>query len=1023
MNVLARHSTGSHDEPVAGDVELRVGGPGVPDAHSSESVEVLARWLRTAEEKYPGVMGPIRQEGPWFAIPLTCPRGARSARFGLWLGELDRQGQLLHMVASYLAAVHHVLVSVREPSANVLEVLVSDSTTPSGLNRFLNGLDSVLEILAHGRSDLLLQHLTGRLPPDEMPFVEDREEREEHPATDVEADAVVSVLFQPVDFPSLARLDASLLAYDDEDAGAVGRVLGELLQPFLLDSARMTVGRKAVRVDHICLPGLLRADSRAAEESVLAPALRLATKPGRHFVALCRNTALRLGDRLPHLLAQGPLCDGASTALLLLQRVLDTLIGSGGLKDHRLTLELVGADPRTEAAFRARTPWLVAERAASAASTDAPRVDVVVLFPAARPSALELRPDSVVIDLFGTWSLRPRPEVLAKNIVYVRGASVRLAGEAVVSTPSFAPDRVEPALLEALLRELDAEASSDGLAHEHRLEIGGIRGFWGEIRRAEWDAFHSRRRGELARFQVSGQVTAANPGLASLPDGATNICEYIFREAHLRSGSCLVDPQSGQSATYAELRRLAAAYARRFRALGLRQGDVVALAAPDGISSVAVMLGCFLGGWVFAPLNHTASAVNFEAMLSSASPRLVLHAASTVARHLPVLSTRRCAELASFLPPDALDGVEGDVTPLPVSPEAPAVMLFTSGSTGGPKAVTHTHADFITCSRNYAPYVVELRPDDRVYTPSPTFFAYGLNNLLLSLSAGATHVISVPRNGGMGVAEILARNEVTVLFAVPAVYKLIISKNDRGLRLPKLRLCISAGEKLPLKLYREARSFFSVNVLDGIGCTEAISTFISNRESYVAPGCTGVVVPGFEVKLVNPRGELCRVGEVGVLWVRGGALTRGYVNAPDLTEKHFVDGWFNTQDMFFMDAEYRLYNVGRAGSVIKINSCWFSPEMMESVLQSHPAVKECAVCVVIDDYGLPRPKAFIVTGEHERSEPELEHLWAELRVLSKEKLGKDHYPHLFATIKTLPRTSSGKLMRSELAKLLTSGPP
>ncbi|RKG70115.1 hypothetical protein D7V80_06625 [Corallococcus sp. CA054B] len=999
MNALARHSSGIHEEAEAGDVDLRVG---APEAPASPSVEALARRLRLAVEKHPDVVRAIRQAGSRFAIALTCPRGARPTRFGLWLGELDRQGRLHTLVASYLAAVHRVRVSVQEPGAEVLEIVVSDATTASGIDRFLTGLDAVLELLAHGRSDLLLRHLTGRPPPDEIPFVEDCEERE---APQVEADAVVSVLFQPADLPSLARLDASLLAYDDADAEAVGQLLGELLQPFLLESAGMTVGRTAVRVDHICLPGLWGADISATEEA----AFRLATKPGRHVVALCQHTARRLGEGSAPSLARGPLCDGASTVNLLVQRVLDSLIESGGLKDQRLTLELVGADPRTEAVFQARASWLGEAPAA-------PPVHVVVLFPAARSSAPELRPDSIVIDLFGAWNLRPRPEVLAKNIVYVRGASVRLAGEAVVPTPSFAPGRMEPALLEALLRELEAEAGS---IHEPRIEIEGVRGFWGELRRAEWDAFHARRLGELARFQPSGQVTAANPALAEVAARATNLCEFIFRDAHLRSSSRLIEPRSGRSVTYAELRRLASAYARRFKGLGLRQGEVVALAAPDGIPTVAVMLGCFLGGWIFAPLNHTASVANFEAMLNAANPRLVLHAASTVERHLTALSTLRCEELASFLSPDALDDGAGEVSLVPVSPEAPAVMLFTSGSTGVPKAVLHSHADFIICSRNYAPYVVEFGPDDRVYTPSPTFFAYGLNNLLLSLNAGATHVIAAPRDGGVGVEEVLARHEVTVLFAVPAIYKLLLSKSDHSPRFPKLRVCISAGEKLPWKLYREARSFFGVNMLDGIGCTEAVSTFVSNRESEVAPGCTGVVVPGFEVKLVNPRGEPCRVGEVGVLWVRGGALARGYVNAPALTETQFVDGWFNTQDMFFMDAEYRLYNVGRAGSVIKINSCWFSPEMMESVLQTHPRVKECAVCVVHDDYGLPRPKAFIVTGEQEHSTSELERLWSELRALAKEKLGKDHYPHLFATLQTLPRTSSGKLMRSELAKRVT----
>lgn len=1029
MTTVAKRSLGTDEELATGVVDRHACVLGAPDDHFSELGEALSRKLWLVREKYPGVVGPICQTGSRFAIPIACPRGARSARFGLWLGELDRQGQLVRVIASYLAAVHHVLIDVQGSSTDVLEVVVSDDTTSSGIDQFLNDLEFISEVLTHGRSDLLLQHFTGRPPPGEMPCVEDCETSETRAPAEIEADAVISVLFQPLDLASMARLDASLLAYNDEDAGAVGQALGRLLQPFVLDSTEMPLGEKAVRVDHICLPGLLLADTREQEDAVLAPAFRLATKPDRHRVALCRITAQCLRAGRPGFLEPSQLCDGSTTTILLLRRVLDEVVKSGGLADHRLTLDLIGTDAPTEAAFRALWAWSRTERVGSTASVGTPPVDVVVLFPAARPNDLNLRADSVIVDVFGTCGTRPVLEVLAKNVVYVRAASVWLDGKAVISTPPFALGRVEPALLEALLRERFEASSSDGgplltardsvvLADEHRVEVRGVRGFWGDIGRAEWDAFHSRRRGELARYRTSEQVTVANPPLASLPDETMNVCEYVFRESHIRSGLALIDPQSGQSVTYAELRRMASAYAQRFRASGLRMGDVVALAAPDGISTVAVMIGCFMGGWVFAPLNHFASAANFEAMLNAAKPGLVLYAPSTAARHLSALKDLRRAELASFLRPDALDDVDGDVSQVPLSPEAPAVMLFTSGSTGIPKAVTHSHGDFIACSRNYSPYIVELGLNDRVYTPSPIFFAYGLNNVMLSLSAGATHVIAAPRDGGVAVTEVLAENEVTVLFTVPAVYKLILSKSDRGMRFPKLRLCVSAGEKLPPKLYREVRRFFGVNVLDGIGCTEAISTFISNRESYVAPGCTGVVVPGFAVKLVNQHGELCRIGEIGVLWVQGGALTRCYVNDPDLTEKHFVDGWFNTQDMFFMDAEYRFYNMGRAGSVIKINSCWFSPDMMEAVLQSHPAVKDCAVCIVADGYGLPRPKAFVVIGNRECYNEDIDRLWTELCALSKEQLGKDHYPHMFAAIDTLPRTTSGKLMRSELLKLL-----
>ncbi|MBI3777141.1 MAG: AMP-binding protein, partial [Gammaproteobacteria bacterium] len=339
---------------------------------------------------------------------------------------------------------------------------------------------------------------------------------------------------------------------------------------------------------------------------------------------------------------------------------------------------------------------------------------------------------------------------------------------------------------------------------------------------------------------------------------------------------------------------------------------------------------------------------------------------------------------------------------------------FTSGSTGAPKAVAHTHADFLHCSLNYARHVMGLRANDCVYTPSRIFFAYGLNNMMQSLLAGASHVLAAPLPRDRRVVDIISMYRVTAFLAVPAIYKIALTEGKPRPNLCSLRLCISAGEKLPVKLYWEAKAYFGVTVLDGIGNTEAISTFISNRMSGATHNCTGRLVPGFKVRLINERGELCRVGEVGVLWVKGNTLTKGYINDEPATSVHFVDGWFNTQDMFFMDATRRFYNVGRVGSIIKINASWFSPDLLESALQAHPAVKECAVCMAHDDYGLPRPKAFVVVDSSHEAPDDLEQLWQELRTLSKDRLGRNHYPHHFSVVAELPRTSSGKLIRSAL---------
>lgn len=984
-----------HQTAPPGTTDLRSSAGGPPEVAGNSETLRLERELRRLVEAYPGAAGSIPRAGSRLAIRVTAPSGG-SPRFGLWLSEMDRQGQLAWLVASYLALVHEVLVEVTAPRGDALEVFVSEQTTPTEIDALTAGLEAALSALARRRSDVLLRHLSGA--SFELPYVQDEHSEAPHADARTEATAVISVLFRPRDAASLAGLDSSLLAYDNESAAEVGHVLSDRLQPFRLDSATMELGSEVVRVEHYCLPN----ESVADADADVAAILGMVEAGPRSRVAACPKVASWLdGARA----APSRRFDGSSTSTLLLRLALTRIIEAGRLREHGFVLEIVGADPSTELALRAavgETPHPDGETSP---------VEIVALFPAAQLEAVDLRPDSVVVDIFQTLDIHPTPEVLVTNILHVRAISVALAGKPVITTPGWGPERVEPALVEALLAELGSGCATE-VGEQAQVEVQALRGFWGDLDANVWRAFHRRRRGQLPRWQPGREAIAANPPLDSPPSEAFNLCDHVFRRAHIRSASRLVDARTGSAVSYAELQAMAASYARRFRSLGLQAGAVVGLVARDAVSTAAVVAACLSGGWIFAPLNYHASLADFEVMLEAARPELLLCERAVAAQYARAMEGVTSAELETFLPASTSDEVAAELSSTPLPPETPAAILFTSGSTGTAKAVTHSHADFIVCSQNYAARVVGLSPEDCVYTPSPTFFAYGLHNLLLSLLAGASHVIGAPAGGATGVTEVLLERDVTVLFTVPAVYKLMLPRGRSSVEFPSLRLCVSAGEKLPSKLHRAAREFLGVTVLDGIGCTEAIATFISNRPSYVAPGCTGVLTPGFSAKLLNRNGEACRVGEVGVLWIRGDTLTPRYSTDDDLTRERFVDGWFDTRDMFFVDAQRRFYNVGRAGSAIKINACWLAPDLMESALLSHPAVLECAVCMVADDYGLLRPKALVVLRDPERHAPDPAPLWAELQALSREALGKDNYPHLFEATDALPRTASGKLIRS-----------
>lgn len=954
-------------------------------AGSGAGDELLWLQLQALKPRHAALLGRMQRSCAQVSLQVGLGPAQRRQCFGRLLAELDRQGHLVRLLQSHLTASRALLTWFDEPAGDVLHVHVPPATPQVEIERFVQLLDGLLEALNHGRGDLLLRPWASKPASAQAPFLAAHDAGSSEVPPDERADRVVWVLHRP-GRDALARLDASLLTYDDEEAAAVGTALSSLLHPFAGRRQRLLAAERVLDVCELVLPS---SDAGAAEA--------LALRPPHAFGRVAFGPGVD-DDGAP------ASCLGRHATPWLIQQVLERLVADAKLQPERVAVGRIGPEDAA---------WSLAEH-------DADLVISVVL-PGADCKNVSLRPDSIVIDLFGVLALRPSVALLSANVMLVQGTQLLVAGQAMPACSDPLGRALVPALLEATLLELEDPQAAQGrrlcdagdlaaLAEKHDLRVNALHGWWGEIDAVHWEAFHARRSGERPAWRPGRPISAGLPALVPLPPGQPNACEHIFRPAHLASNARVIDAANDQSASYAQLQQQSLAHAGRLRSLGLQPGDVVAFAGVDGIEATAVMLACFSGGWVFAPINPAASMAQVEAMVQAMRPGLVLLGPAAAGRCMASLQAWPQLELAAFgeLPSEPLSGA------LTMPPQAPAVMLFTSGSTGTPKAVVHTHADLIACSRNYLPHVVRLRPGDCAYTPSRIFFAYGLNNLVLSLLAGASHVLAVPLPPGQRIADVIARHRVSVFYAVPALFKRVVTQDGPRPHWPALRLCVSAGEKLSASLCRQAREYFGVDVLDGIGNTEALSTFISNRGGAAMPGCTGTLVPGFEARLLNECGKLCRVGEVGVLWIKGNTLAGGYHADASASAAHFDGGWFNTHDMFFIDAAWRFHNVGRASAVIKINACWFSPDLLESTLQLHPAVRECAVCVVHDDHGLPRPRALVVLDEAHGS-AELEPLWRELRTLAKDRLGKDHYPHFFAAVSALPRTSSGKLMRNELA--------
>lgn len=465
---------------------------------------------------------------------------------------------------------------------------------------------------------------------------------------------------------------------------------------------------------------------------------------------------------------------------------------------------------------------------------------------------------------------------------------------------------------------------------------------------------------------------------------------------------------SGGNCSYGQLRRRVSRMAGAFRARGLSSGDTVALLIEDELDLIVAWLAVLWQGGVAAILNCQLPDDHYPQYFDRIDARLTV-ASPTMTARLQERAGSLCRDWVSSRDLDT--AAEADAADFPAAREAddPAVILFTSGTTGRPSGLVHRHGDFVLTNRNYADRVIGLAETDIVYSPSPLFFAYGLNSVHMALYRGATAVLPTLDRSRETILQCLRRHRPSVLFAVPTVYRLLL-ENSRREDLASLRLCVSAGEALPQPIAAAWQQTYGHRIVDGIGTTEVLSTFISNRPDDIRTGSTGRVVPGFELRLVADNHADAADEEAGVLWVKGDTLPSSYLGDAAASAKRFRDGWFVTNDLFRRDRDGYYYYLGRSDDALKIGGQWMSPIDLESRLLEHPDIEQCVVVATADDWDLPRPCAFIVPrpGADKRD-------WQkELKQFCRERLPTAMYPHFVETVDDLPRTFSGKFQRFRL---------
>jgi benzoate-CoA ligase family protein len=527
---------------------------------------------------------------------------------------------------------------------------------------------------------------------------------------------------------------------------------------------------------------------------------------------------------------------------------------------------------------------------------------------------------------------------------------------------------------------------------------------------------------------LPASVPVASPATAAT--AYYNIAdEFVSRQARAHPEKLAI-LGTGRARTYRELETLVARVAQALRAADCHGGDRVLIALPDSAELVGAFFGAAKIGAIAVPVNPMARAADYRHWLENCGAR-------TAIVHAPILG-EFCAGVAGDVALDLLVVYEG--TPGTEKPERgarrtvewddwlsspagevathltvatdPAFFLYTSGSGGTPKAVVHRHRDMAAAARNYAQDMLGLRADDRMFSVSKLFFAYGLGNgMYFPLHFGASTILYPERPRPDEIASVIAEFRPTVFFSVPTFYALLLRESEKGLALDfsSVRLAVSAGESLPAEIFEQFRKRFGIEILDGIGSSEMLHIFLSSRPGEARAGSCGREVPGYEARILDDAGEPAAAGEAGNLWVKGESAFAEYWRIPELTARTKRDGWVNTGDKFSRDAEGYFYYRGRADDMLKVSGMWVSPGEVENALLAHAAIAECAVVGNADAVGLVRPVAYIVLRQSVTNTAG--GLDSEIYGWLRTRLPGFKCPQEYRFVKDLPRTATGKVQR------------
>jgi benzoate-CoA ligase family protein len=475
--------------------------------------------------------------------------------------------------------------------------------------------------------------------------------------------------------------------------------------------------------------------------------------------------------------------------------------------------------------------------------------------------------------------------------------------------------------------------------------------------------------------------------------------------------------------TYADVQDLANRTGNALRELGVGMEDRVWMCCLDAPEFLGTFWGAIKIGAIPIPSNTLLRTADYVYFLRDSRAKAAVVSAALMGEVGPALGQSPWLRhvLVAGGPAGPHQSWEEQVAKAsarleaaPTSRDDAAFWMYSSGSTGFPKGAVHLHHDMVVCQETYAKQVVGYRESDRVYSAAKLFFAYGLGNAgYFPMGVGAQSVLYPGRPTPDTVFEILTKHRPTLFFGIPTLYASMLAVKDADTRydLSSLRLCVSAGEALPDELYKRWQDRFGVEIIDGIGTTEILHIFLSNRPGAARPGSTGKPVPGYEAIVVDDAGQPVPQGEIGNLRVKGDSTMAYYWNKHDKTKDTLFGPWIQTGDKYYQDQDGYFWYAGRADDMLKVGGIWVSPVEVENTLIKHAAVLEAAVVGAEDTDRLVKPKAFVVLKDPAAAAPALAD---ELKTFVKDKIAPYKYPRWIEFVVELPKTATGKIQRFKL---------